>query len=700
MKYLLFLLLSVATMPFAFSQNSLDKVGLTASSPSAGAYSLRLLSTSYSGAAIGVRRSSDNATQNIGFTAGGDLDTISLLSFVGLDDGFITIWYDQSGNVRNAVQNTPSNQPKIITAGIIERANSLPAITFSGSQFLVITSTAFNNDLTGCVVYKASGSNISSGSAGAWYNMNGIFGSEQSGGTTDFAYGIYNNKFTAGNGPSDNSVRGNETINDNVTRLHSWTRDSANGKITLYSNSASDGTANLNTGTSSAVPSVAIGANQTFSSGQVFYNGNVSELILFAAVLANPRQTTEWNQGSYYGISIINTVNKNGKFSPNKSELLNRNGAIGVSGIYRTGATTSFTALSSPITTDASLITSASAISGFSIASDGGATISAGLCWSTITNPTVADTKTIDAGSAGAFSSSIINLTGNTTYYVRAYATNSVGTVYGNEISFTTLPPVIPSVVTTLASSIQGFSASSGGTISTDGGAPVTARGICWSTSTSPTTADSKTSNGSGIGTFTSSMTGLSLGTTYYVRSYATNSVGTAYGNEISFTTNASLSIGDTYQGGIIAYFFVSGDTRYVAGETHGLIVAPTNQSSSARWYNGSYTTTAATGSIIGTGSSNTTKIITSQGNTGTYAAKLCKDYRGGGYSDWFLPSKDELNKIYLNRTAIGSGLGTSTFWTSSETSSSSASRQSFSTGTQSNSSKASSSAVRAVRNF
>lgn len=165
-------------------------------------------------------------------------------------------------------------------------------------------------------------------------------------------------------------------------------------------------------------------------------------------------------------------------------------------------------------------------------------------------------------------------------------------------------------------------------------------------------------------------------------------------------TTKSPILIGDAYLGGIVAYFFVSGDTGYVAGETHGLIVAPTNQSSSARWYNGTNTTTTATGSIIGTGSSNTTKIITSQGNTGTYAAKLCKDYRGGGYSDWFLPSKDELNKIYLNKTAIGSGFGTSAFWTSTENSSTSAWRQSFSAGTQNYSSKAGSYAVRAVRNF
>lgn len=290
-----------------YSQNTLDNVGLTSATPAAGVYSLRKLSSSYVGSAIQVRRSTDNTTQNIGFDSNGNLDANSLTSFVGSGDGFVSIWFDQSGNGNNAVQNTLLNQPKIITTGVIERANGLPTIIFSGSHFLVITSTAFNNDLTGCLIYKASSLNTSSGGAGTWYRMNGIFGSEQPSGTTDFAYGIYNNKFTAGNGRFDNSVGGNTTVNDNNMRLHSWTRNSTTGQINLYSNGTIEGTANLNTGTFSAVTSVAIGANQTFASGQVFYNGNVSELILFATVLTNPRQTIEYKQGLYYSVCALAT---------------------------------------------------------------------------------------------------------------------------------------------------------------------------------------------------------------------------------------------------------------------------------------------------------------------------------------------------------------------------------------------------------
>ena len=96
--------------------------------PNAGAaYSLRKLRTAYSGNAIRVRRSSDNAEQNIGFVAN-VLDTASLLTFVGANNGFVTTWYDQSGNARNATNTTAINQPRIVNAGVLDTFNSKPAI--------------------------------------------------------------------------------------------------------------------------------------------------------------------------------------------------------------------------------------------------------------------------------------------------------------------------------------------------------------------------------------------------------------------------------------------------------------------------------------------------------------------------------------------------------------------------------------------
>ena len=128
------------------------------------------------------------------------------------------------------------------------------------------------------------------------------------------------------------------------------------------------------------------------------------------------------------------------------------------------------------------------------------------------------------------------------TYYVRAYATNSVGTAYGNEVSFTTINNTtqLPTVTTSSVSNVTETSATCGGNVTSNGGSNVTARGVCWSTSHNPTTSNSHTINGSDTGSFTSNITGLTAGTTYYVRAYATNSVGTAYGNEVSFTTIAN----------------------------------------------------------------------------------------------------------------------------------------------------------------
>ncbi|OFX89908.1 MAG: hypothetical protein A2W99_08935 [Bacteroidetes bacterium GWF2_33_16] len=355
-------------------------------------------------------------------------------------------------------------------------------------------------------------------------------------------------------------------------------------------------------------------------------------------------------------------------------------------------------------TTAASSITTTTATSGGNITSNGGANVTAaGVCYATTANPTTANSKVSTTTTSGAFTSSLTGLTASTTYYVRAYATNSAGTAYGSQISFTTgggsslnLPvtqnfastmPVgwttqntgtsiterwsmsntanaggaayeakctyqnvnpgttrlitpaintvgvsqvtfsfkhmldtygtgvtlrvqtsnnkttwtnttwsvsttatniaattvnvtvttnlnsattyfaivadgnlyqidywyvdnisittgsagtIPTVTTTAASSITASSATSGGNVTSAGSATVTERGICYSTSSNPTTSNSKVVSGSGTGSFTANISGLAASTTYYVRAYAINSVGTAYGSQVSFTTSSS----------------------------------------------------------------------------------------------------------------------------------------------------------------
>ncbi len=181
--------------------------------------------------------------------------------------------------------------------------------------------------------------------------------------------------------------------------------------------------------------------------------------------------------------------------------------------------------------------------SGGTITNDGGAPIIArGVVWNTSPNPTVAHSKTTDGAGIGAYNSTISGLTPNTLYYVRAYATNTNGTAYGNQVTVTTTgtaPSNFP-VLTTLPITNNIYpGAASGGNITLDGGSPITARGVVWSTLANPTVPSTrKTVDGTGTGTFTSIITQLQVipGSTVYLRAYATNANGTAYGNEIMFT--------------------------------------------------------------------------------------------------------------------------------------------------------------------
>jgi len=195
-------------------------------------------------------------------------------------------------------------------------------------------------------------------------------------------------------------------------------------------------------------------------------------------------------------------------------------------------------ALASLITTKPGAITQNSANSGGMISNDGGVPVTAkGICWGTTENPTVDGLfKTVNGAGAAAFTSSMTGLTKGTKYYVRAYATNSVGTGYGNQENFTTFD--VPTLKTTPATAILTTSAVSGGEVIADNGAAVTARGVVWDTKTDPLVSlTTKTLNGTGTGVFISNLSPLAVGTKYYTRAYATNSIGTGYGQLETFNT-------------------------------------------------------------------------------------------------------------------------------------------------------------------
>lgn len=167
-------------------------------------------------------------------------------------------------------------------------------------------------------------------------------------------------------------------------------------------------------------------------------------------------------------------------------------------------------------------------------------TLQSGIVWSINTNPTVLlSTKTTN-GAAGSINSNLTGLTPGTLYYARAYAITQLDTVYGNQQTFTTLPPSVPVIQTVAVSNILSVKATTGGSNIDSGGYTVVEKGVCWATSTNPTTSNFKNNEGNGNSDFASIMKNLLPNTTYYVRAYARNILGTGYGNEISFTTAAA----------------------------------------------------------------------------------------------------------------------------------------------------------------
>lgn len=188
------------------------------------------------------------------------------------------------------------------------------------------------------------------------------------------------------------------------------------------------------------------------------------------------------------------------------------------------------------ITLEVSNITNISAYSGAEIKDKGKyEIIRQGICWSTKPNPTIADFHVKDNSDSVAFMMKITDLIPNTKYYLRAYATNYISTVYGNEIEFQTTGEK-PALSTNSVNIKTYHSIECGGNISSDGGDQILAKGVCWGENSEPSITDNKTIEDQGAGLFTSNITNLKSNTKYYIRAYATNSVGTTYGDVKSFT--------------------------------------------------------------------------------------------------------------------------------------------------------------------
>ena len=331
------------------------------------------------------------------------------------------------------------------------------------------------------------------------------------------------------------------------------------------------------------------------------------------------------------------------------------------------------------ITTNLSGITSNSATFGGEISNaNGKQIIERGIVYSTTPNPTIVSKKIVIGNGIGTFDSiTIMNynhphfLQPNTQYYARAYAvTENNISVYGNEISFTTLSPT-PPTFTTNVTGITSNSATFGGTISNANGNKIIERGIVYSTTPNPTLGSNKIVIGSGIGIF-DTISALSYqyphllnpNTTYYVRAYTIteNNISGYFGNEVNFTT---LSIGQAGPGGGIVFF----DKGNANGGWQYLEAAISDQGTGIEWgcYNPS-TSISGTKSTVGSGEANTALIVAGC-SAPSFAAKLCDNLSLGGQSDWFLPSSDELNLMYKNLHLNNQGnFNTSkVYWSSSQ---------------------------------
>jgi hypothetical protein len=278
----------------------LDLLGVSA----AAAYSTHQLKSSATNC-VRVRRSSDNAELDIGFTASGELDTAALLDFVGSGSGFVTTWYDQSGNGRNATQTTAGNQPRIVNSGALEASNGKPEIRFDGvDDYLAAASPLIDTTHSLFVLFTPTIENVTGSVFGQWSSgQTGRFtilvNQISSGAASAGFLNAFNGSATGGGGSGGLAI---EVAISNTPTLITSISTTGSEQWKLFKNGAE--------WDSATIPSVYTGVNSAIGSlngtgSSLPFDGTLSELISFPSALSTTaRQTLERNQGAYYGITV------------------------------------------------------------------------------------------------------------------------------------------------------------------------------------------------------------------------------------------------------------------------------------------------------------------------------------------------------------------------------------------------------------
>lgn len=278
------------------------------------AFSIRRLRNGYAGYAMNVRRSSDSATQDIGFTSTGDLDTASLLSFVGTGTGYVTTWYDQSGNGTNATQATTTYQPTIVVNGVLNMVNNRPAILYDGNDDRLTFTRTISDDFTMMACYSVlAGYNVASGYPN-WYDHAGILDADVGGVADDFGISVDTaGSLYVGVGNPDTTIlspasgttgyTGNGGYNDNRMHWLGMSRVKSTGYFALYQDAYSyagpDANA-TNTNSLTSPTSISIGRITTSTAPAKALNGYINEVLAYGSNLSTSNRLTLQRNESWY----------------------------------------------------------------------------------------------------------------------------------------------------------------------------------------------------------------------------------------------------------------------------------------------------------------------------------------------------------------------------------------------------------------